>query len=112
MNWKKLTSLEQIEEIKKLSLEKPVFIFKHSTRCSISSMSLNRVLRKWQDGDGETIEPFYLDLIANRDISDKVAQEFGVPHQSPQVIVIKNAEAVYDSSHFDISYANIISQVS
>ncbi len=112
MNWNTLTSPEQIEEIKKLSEQKPVLIFKHSTRCSISSMSLDRLLRKWQDSDGDKLEPFYLDLIAYRDISDLVAREFGVFHQSPQAIIIKNGEAIYDSSHFNISYQDILSQSS
>ncbi|MDN3204334.1 bacillithiol system redox-active protein YtxJ [Algoriphagus sediminis] len=110
MNWKELTTEEQLEEIKRVSKEKPVLIFKHSTRCSISSMSLNRLLRKWQESDSQKVEPYFLDLIAHRDISDLVARQFEVYHQSPQAIIIKNGKAVYDSSHFNISYQDILSQ--
>ena len=111
MNWHKLTSVDQIQEIKETSQEKPVLIFKHSTRCSISSMSLDRLLRKWKPEDIEQIVPYYLDLIAFRDLSDEVARQFLVPHQSPQVMIIKNGVSVYDSSHFGISYPEIMSQV-
>ena len=110
MNWNKLTEAGQIEEIKTLSKEKPVLIFKHSTSCSISSMSMDRLTRKWQTSDNEKVEPYYLDLIANRDLSNQVAREFGVPHESPQVLLIKSGNAVYDNSHFGISYAWLYGQ--
>jgi bacillithiol system protein YtxJ len=111
MNWNKLTQPEQIAEIKALSESTPVMIFKHSTRCSVSGMSLDRLLRKWKNGDEEKVVPYFLDLIAHRELSNLVAREFGVPHESPQVIVIKNGEAIYHDSHFGISYPDIMEQV-
>jgi len=111
MNWNKLIQASQIEEIKSLSEDRPVLIFKHSTKCSISSMSLDRVRRNWKVGDDEKVAVFFLDLIANRDISDLVAREFGVAHESPQVILIKNRTVVYDTSHYGISYAEIMSMI-
>lgn len=111
MNWNKLTQIGQIEEIKEISNEVPVLIFKHSTRCSISSMSLDRLLRNWKDNDHENLIPYHLDLIENRELSNRVSQDFGVPHQSPQVLVIKNGVSVYDNSHFGISYPEIMSVV-
>lgn len=111
MNWKKLTESTQIEEIKELSNSKPVLIFKHSTRCSVSSMSLDRLLRNWKTEDGEKVVPYFLDLIAFRALSDQVEDEFGVPHESPQVIIIRNNKAVYDNSHFGITYPEIMAQI-
>lgn len=111
MNWNKLSQSSQIEDIKTLSKDKPVLIFKHSTRCSISSMSLDRLVRKWQDSDNEKIEPYFLDLIADRAISDEVARVFGVPHQSPQVLVIKDEKVSFDASHYSISYPDIMKLV-
>lgn len=111
MNWKKLTNSSQLEEIKALSKEKPVLIFKHSTRCSISSMSLDRLLRNWKQGDEEKVEPYYLDLITFRALSDQIEDEFGVEHASPQVILVKDGKAIYDNSHFGISYAEIFAKI-
>lgn len=111
MNWNKLTEARQINEIKALSAEKPVLIFKHSTRCSISSMSLDRLLRKWKDADLEKVTPYFLDLIAHRELSELVAREFDVPHESPQVLLIKNGGAIYDNSHFGISYAELMQNI-
>jgi bacillithiol system protein YtxJ len=111
MNWNKLTEAGQIREIKALSEEKPVLIFKHSTRCSISSMSLDRLLRKWKDSDAEKVTPYFMDLIASRELSDLVAREFRIPHESPQVLLIKNGDVIYNNSHYGISYADIMGKI-
>lgn len=111
MNWKELTDLSQLDEITELSKNQPVLIFKHSTRCSISAASLNRLERKWDDTKAHKLEAYYLDLIANRDISNAIEQQFGIYHQSPQVLLIQNGECVYDNSHFGISFYEVIENI-
>ncbi|MEO6404003.1 MAG: bacillithiol system redox-active protein YtxJ [Ferruginibacter sp.] len=106
MTWLKLENNSTLEEIYKKSKEKPQVIFKHSTRCSISSMAKSRLERSPMD---ENIDFYYLDLIAHRDISRKIADEMDVYHESPQVLVIKDGICVYDESHSGISMSEIIS---
>ena len=100
MAWNALTDLEQLNEIVSLSNEKPVIIFKHSTRCSISRMALKQFENEFDFSDKVT--PYFLDLIAHRDISNDIASRFGVMHQSPQLLLIKGGKSVYDVSHSDI----------
>lgn len=107
MEWIKIDNEAQLEAIKEESKAQPVLLFKHSTRCSISSMALNRVERSWSASDNEILKPYYLDLIQYRSISDKVASDFNVPHESPQAILIKNGEAIFDSSHMSINYNDL-----
>lgn len=109
MNWNKLQDNAQIAQIKQESAEQPVLIFKHSTRCSISSTALSRLERNWSDSVG--IKPYYLDLISYRPVSGEVAESFGVDHQSPQVLLIQNGECIYDASHFEISFDDLKQQV-
>jgi bacillithiol system protein YtxJ len=97
MNWNYLENIAELDAIEKESFEKPVFIFKHSTRCGISRMVLKQFEREF--GLGETIAPYFLDLLEHRNISNEIASRFGVVHQSPQVIVIKEGKAVYNTSH-------------
>ena len=104
MDWNTIQSAEDIEEIKKASESGRVLIFKHSTRCSISSMALNRLERAWKPAETQGLQPFFLDLIAKRPISAQIADEFGVRHESPQVLVIENGKCIYDNSHMGISY--------
>lgn len=109
-NWKKLEDMAEIEQIKKESEERTVLIFKHSTRCSISAMAWDRLKRNWKAQDNEKISPYFLDLIRYREISNKLAKDFDVVHESPQVIIIKNGKSTYDNSHMGIDYNEILSQ--
>ncbi len=111
LHWKKLDSTKILEEIKATSAEKPVVIFKHSTSCSISSMALSRLERAWDEQEMSKADAYYLDLLAHRDISTAVAAEFGIDHQSPQLLIIKNGACVYDNSHMGISYSDVKEQV-
>jgi bacillithiol system protein YtxJ len=108
MNWIQLTGMNQLEEIKEKSRQKPQVIFKHSSRCSISSMAKGRLERSTAPNDAEF---YFLDLITYRDISNRIAKDFHVYHESPQIIVIKNGECVYDESHGSITMDDIKEQV-
>lgn len=100
LDWKTLTT--EAEFLQLLTFEE-VAIFKHSTRCSISSMARNRLER---DLAGKAHIPvYYLDLIAYRNVSDLIAERLGVPHQSPQLIVLQRGEVLAHSSHNAISGA-------
>lgn len=99
MNWISLTTEEQLDQIKEKSAAVPQVIFKHSTRCSISSMVLDRLERS---APPASTDFYFLDLIAHRNVSNKIAELFGVYHESPQVLIIKNGECVYDESHMGI----------
>ena len=111
MNWQTINEELQIEEIKQKSFERPILVFKHSTSCSISATSLSRIERAWDADKAKDIEPFYLDLIRFRNISNKIAKDFNIEHESPQVLLIQNGECTYDASHFDIRFDEIVNQV-
>ena len=100
MHWNPLTDLDQLDEIVEISQNQPVVIFKHSTRCSISSTALSRFERAWGDTENAA---FYLDLIAYRSISLEIAEKFGIQHQSPQALVISKGACTYSATHWDIS---------
>lgn len=102
MEWTPLTAPEQIEQISQLSHQIPCVIFKHSTRCSISTIAQHRLKGEWNWSPDE-IRTFHLDVIRHRDISNQVAEHFGVPHESPQMLLIQNGKCVYHTSHMDIS---------
>jgi bacillithiol system protein YtxJ len=98
MAWHALSSEAALDRLLSNSYQRPVLLFKHSTRCSISSVALSRIEKGWAFAEGE-VEPWFLDLIQFRSLSNAVAQRLQVPHQSPQVLLIKNGKAVYDASH-------------
>ncbi len=101
INWVKLQDLGQLNEIMETSREKPVIIFKHSTRCSVSRMALKQFENEYTIPENEAT-PYFLDLIAFRDVSNEIANRFSVTHQSPQLLLIKDGKSVYDVSHSEI----------
>ena len=105
MNWINLHSENQLEEIKERSSDRPQVIFKHSTRCSTSALVKHRLER----GDlPHTMDFYFLDLIRHRPVSNKVADTFQVHHESPQVLLIRDGECIYDESHMGISMDDIV----
>ena len=106
VNWIPFNSLEQIKTIKELSKSETILVFKHSTRCSISSMVIKRFENLF-DSSMNNIKVYYLDLLNFRAISDEVGYIFQVQHQSPQLLIIRNEVAVLNVSHYDITTVNI-----
>ncbi|MGB0175759.1 MAG: bacillithiol system redox-active protein YtxJ [Owenweeksia sp.] len=108
MQWKELTDIAQLEEVdlESSTTRNGIVIFKHSTRCAISSMVWGRFKRNWNK-DEKDIPVYYLDLLKHRDVSNRVAEHYRIQHQSPQVLLIRNGECVYDASHNAIAPAYI-----
>ena len=104
LKWNQLTEIQQLDTIVEESAETPVIIFKHSTRCPVSRMALKSFENEYSIEEGSA-KPYFLDLIAHRDVSNEIASRFNVTHQSPQVIVIKEGQDVYNTSHDDINAA-------
>lgn len=108
MNWISLDSINQLEDIK--THAEPVLIFKHSTRCPVSSMAkrnieLESVLLP------ENVPTYFLDLIKFRDLSNQVSAIWKIKHESPQVLLIHNQECIYNSSHNEINVADIVVKI-
>jgi bacillithiol system protein YtxJ len=100
MEWISLESANQIDNIKQQ--QGYSLIFKHSTRCSISMMAKRRFELDWENLPDD-MPLYFLDLIKHRNLSAKVAHDFHVHHESPQLLLIKDGECVLDQSHGAIS---------
>ncbi len=105
MNWISLTDKNQLDKIVEDSVSKDVVIFKHSTTCPISMAARMRLESPWQI-DTNTVDFYFLDLLAYRSLSNEIASRFNVHHESPQIVVIRKGEAIYDNSHLDISISD------
>lgn len=102
INWIPLTSLDQLNEINEQSKTASVLLFKHSTRCGISSMVIKQFENLFLE-EHKKVKVYYLDLLNYRDISNEIGVMFQVMHQSPQLIIVKNGVAVYNASHSEIT---------
>ena len=96
--WIPLTSEAQLSVIDQKSKGKAQVIFKHSTRCGISSMVMNQFVSAYNI-EATNMDLYYLDLLSYREVSNAVGYKFQVMHQSPQLLIIKNGVAVAHASH-------------
>lgn len=102
INWLSLSTTDQLDEAIENSRLTPCIIYKHSTRCSLSSLVRRRLEKGWPF-DERTVLPYFLDLAACQEASKLVAERFKVVHQSPQILLIKDGRCLYHASHLDIS---------
>ncbi len=107
MDWINLTDDIQLGEIAEQSKRHAVLIFKYSSRCGISDVARHRLERETPP---ETVKFYFLDIIRHRSLSNLTAEKFQVHHESPQVLLIKNGECIYDESHNGINMADIAEQ--
>ena len=106
--WINLNSVEQLAEINEKSKNKTQIIFKHSTRCSVSVFAKRILSDEYSDEIKKNADVYYLDLIAFREISNSIANYYGVVHESPQILVINNGECTFNASHSDVSFKSAL----
>jgi bacillithiol system protein YtxJ len=105
-DWIDILNLGSLDELINSSFENKVLLFKHSTRCSISSLAKSRIESAY---DNKKIKNCYLlDLLAFRDLSNKISSDFNINHESPQVLIIEKGKCIAHLSHGDISWDNIV----
>ncbi|AZA54898.1 bacillithiol system redox-active protein YtxJ [Chryseobacterium sp. G0201] len=105
--WKRIESEEDLEKAIENSYHQKIGIFKHSTSCFISKTVLKNFEKEIENID-QKVELYYLDLLAHRSISNKIAEILEIRHESPQFIVIENGKAISNASHQDISLSQIV----
>jgi len=103
MDFINLNQAAQLDQINEQSKSKAQVLFKHSTRCSVSSFAKRILTSEFSDALDAKFDVHYLDLIAHRDVSGAIADKYNVEHASPQMLVIINGTCVYNASHSDVS---------
>ena len=105
MKWIEINNTRELEQyLATADKTQPLIIFKHSTRCSVSRMSKQLFEGEWKNDK----EVYLINVVENRETSNSVASKFGIQHESPQILVIKNGRCIYDASHSLID-ANTVS---
>lgn len=95
-HFKRVVGVAAFEELASRSQEQPVVIFKHSLTCPISAAAYSQMSNF--DGDVALVE-----VQRARDLSNEIARRLGVAHESPQVIVLRKGQVVWNASHFSIT---------
>ncbi|HET8864905.1 MAG TPA: bacillithiol system redox-active protein YtxJ [Gracilimonas sp.] len=102
LDWKKVSSKENLSEIIKASGQKPQVIYKHSTRCATSFFALKNI-QGLSEETKEKAEFYIVDVIKQRELSYFIAERFGIKHESPQVFILRNGDVLWNGSHHEVN---------
>lgn len=105
--WKYIESEEDLNNAIEHSFTQKIAIFKHSTSCFISKTVLKN-FEKEIENSGQNPKLYFLDLLAHRAISNKIAADLEIRHESPQLLVIENGKVISNASHQHISADQIV----
>jgi bacillithiol system protein YtxJ len=99
MIMKKIETIEQFEQL--LTKEQRVFFLKHSLTCPISARAYQEVDQFLRNHPGE--KGYFLAVQESRELSNYIAQKFGIKHESPQAFLFVNGRPVWHDSHYQIT---------
>ncbi len=108
-HWSYLQSTTDLNNAIEKSKSIHVLIFKHSTRCSISSLAKSRIENNWNDSI--SIEPYLIDILTYRVISNEISDRFNVVHESPQVLLVSTEKCIGSLSHNEIDVEEILKMI-
>lgn len=100
-------SEDSLNDILERSKKVTQLIYKHSNRCSVCFFTKGEIESVAADiADGADL--YFVDVIKQREISNRIASELGVQHESPQLICIEDEMAVWHFSHNNIQADRIL----
>lgn len=91
-----LHEAHELDELLSQSGDQPVILFKHSNSCMISSRA-RRQMDKLE-------KPVAMVIVQKaRGLSNEIESRFSLPHETPQVLVVRNGKLAWSASHFRIT---------
>ena len=97
-----IESLATLDELLETSRQKPVWVFKHSLTCGISSFAWTEFRRFAEQSPAEGTVYAVIEVQNARAVSTALAERIGVRHQTPQAILLRDAQAAWHASHYEI----------
>ena len=106
MNWIKIDSIDKLNELKEFSIDNNILIFKYSPNCAVNYVVRNLLEREWNEGE-MNMKTYLLDVISDKQISKLIESEFGIKHESPQVLILNKSKLLYSASHGKVLFSEI-----
>lgn len=107
MEWREITTVEEWDDILNTSSEKDQIILKHSTTCPVSTNALEEYEAYLQDQPNENIDYTLVKVRESRPVSNKIEEDLGVKHESPQIIYIKDKAKYWSTTHWSVTKAHM-----
>lgn len=107
MAYREITTVEEWEAALQQSNTRPLVVFKHSTTCPVSANAHEEFNSYLADKPREDVDYLFVKVIQSRPVSNKIAEDTGVKHESPQIIYIDKGAKVWTASHWSVTKAHI-----
>lgn len=99
-----LTDTDSLDHFLAQSNGAPVIIFKHSNSCGISAGAFKEMSKVRQPVGIITVQK-------TRVLSAEIESRFGVPHESPQVIILSEGRVVWTGSHSQVRAETVEAEI-
>ncbi|MDZ7805670.1 MAG: bacillithiol system redox-active protein YtxJ [Gracilimonas sp.] len=101
LQWRRLSTFSDVKKLNDASHSKFQLIYKHSTRCATSYFALKN-LQNFPEEKLQKLDLYIIDVISQRQLSHEISEYFKVRHESPQVIILKDGQLIWNASHGDV----------
>lgn len=99
---KELKTVNEWYDVLEQSKENPLFVLKHSTTCPVSAAAYTAF-----ESSAVEVPKYFLKVQDSRPISNEIESNLQVEHQSPQLFLLKDGQAVWQATHYSISGSKI-----
>ena len=104
MSYTQLKTLEDVQELLAGSDREPVFLLKHSSQCPISAEVFSAFSEfERQGGANRPWTCALVRVIEERPLSDQIAEQLGVQHESTQLLLISGSKVLWHDSHWRLT---------
>jgi len=107
-----LRGLEDIETLLVESASRPVLLLKHSYSCGTSAQALDELLAHVDEREGRDVRFAMVTVQTHRDVSNAVASRLGIRHETPQALLLRDGNVVWQASHFRVTADAIAEAIS
>jgi bacillithiol system protein YtxJ len=101
--YREITTEAEWEQALNASGDKPLLVLKHSTRCPVSTAALEEYEAYLQDQPAEGVDYVLVKVVEARPVSNKIAEDLGVKHESPQMLLVKDKSKYWTTSHWSVT---------
>ncbi|THF75329.1 bacillithiol system redox-active protein YtxJ [Cohnella fermenti] len=107
MNWREISTLDEWNALIAKSSERGQVILKHSTTCPVSANALREYEEYLKGSPNPDVDYTLVKVIESRPVSNRIAEDLNVKHESPQIIYVKDKAKYWSTTHWSVTKAHI-----
>lgn len=104
------SKIDTVEEFQQIADSgEPFLFFKNSLTCPIAQAAYEQFEAFAEEND--SVNAYYLNVQEARPLSNYIAETYGVKHESPQALLVKDKQVAWNESHWKITKDSLTKNV-